>query len=54
MRKRNLTKVAMAKQMSTSRAQIDRLLDPDEHNITLGTLARAAKTVGRKIKIEIV
>lgn len=54
MRKRNLTKVAMAKQMSTSRAQLDRLLDPDEHNITLESLARAANTVGRKIKIEIV
>jgi antitoxin HicB len=54
MRKRNLTKVAMAKMMSTSRAQLDRLLDPDEHNITLESLARAANTVGRKIKIEIV
>lgn len=54
MRKRNLTKVAMAKRMSTSRAQLDRLLDPDEHNVTLESLARAAKTVGFELKVELI
>ena len=49
-----ITKVAMAARMETSRKQIDRILDPDEHNITLDTLARAAKTVGRKLKVELV
>jgi len=54
MRKRSLTKVAMAKKMGTSRTQLDRLLDPDEHNVTLESLARAARTVGRKLKVELV
>lgn len=49
-----LTKVAMAARMETSRKQLDRILDPNEHNITLDTLARAAKSVGRKLKVELV
>lgn len=54
MHRRNLTKMAMAKSMRTSRAQLDRLLDPNEHNVTLESLARAASSVGRKLKVELV
>jgi antitoxin HicB len=54
MRDESLTKVSMAKKMGTSRAQLDRLLDPNEHNITLASLARAAGSVGRKLKIQLV
>jgi DNA-binding phage protein len=54
MRQRSLTKVAMAKQMKTSRQQLDRVLDPNEYNVTLDSLARAAKSVGRKLKVELV
>jgi hypothetical protein len=54
MRQENLTKSALAKRMRTSRAQLDRLLDPDNESVTLGTLARAAHAVGRNLRIELV
>ena len=39
-----ISKTDMAKRMGTSRAQLDRLLDPEAHNVTLETVARAAST----------
>ena len=51
MKERKLTKSAMAALMQTSRAQLDRILDPDEFNITLETLAKAAKVVGRELRV---
>lgn len=54
MDERRITKAAMAKLMDTSRAQVDRVLDPKSHNVTLETLARAAKVVGRTLKLELV
>lgn len=54
MRDRNLTKVAMAREMKTSRQQLDRVLDPNEHNVTLESLARAASSVGRKLRVELI
>ncbi len=54
MRERKLTKVAMAKLMNTSRKQLDRVLDPDEQGVTLETLTRAAKTVGRELRVDLV
>jgi antitoxin HicB len=53
MRERNLSKAAMARLMDTSRAQLARVLDPTEFNVTLDTLARAARVVGRKLKVEL-
>ena len=54
MREKNLTKSALARRMQTSRAQLDRLLDPDNDSVTLGTLTRAAHAVGRNLKMELV
>ena len=54
MEKQSLTKSAMAEKMHTSRKQLDRVLDPNEHNVTLDTLAKAAKSVGRQLKVELV
>lgn len=54
MRKEHLTKTMLAKRMQTSRAQLDRLLDPDNESVTLGTLARAAHAVGRNLRMELV
>ena len=54
MRDRKLTKAAMAELMETSRAQLARVLDPEEFNVTLDTLTRAAKVVGRKLRVELV
>ena len=49
-----VSKVDLARRMSTSRAALDRLLDPDNPSVTLGTLSRAARALGRKVKLELV
>ncbi len=54
MKKKKLTKQQMAVAMNTSRAQLDRVLDPKSGNATLETLQRAAQAVGRKLKVELV
>jgi transcriptional regulator with XRE-family HTH domain len=54
MREQGLTKSELAKRMHTSRAQLDRLLDPENESVTLGTLTRAAHVVGRQLKMELV
>lgn len=54
MQRHGLTKTAMARRMKTSRAQLDRLLDPENESVTLGTLTRAAHAVGRKLRMELV
>lgn len=54
MKASGMTKVAMAREMKTSRAQLDRLLDPENGNVTLDTLQRAAKIVGRELRLELV
>lgn len=54
MRDQGLTKSALAKRMQTSRAQLDRLLDPDNESVTLATLTRAAQAVGRQLRMELV
>jgi DNA-binding phage protein len=53
MRAEGLSKTELAKRMRTSRAQLDRLLDPDNESVTLGTLSRAAQAVGRQLKFEL-
>lgn len=54
MRERKLNKSQLAKQMHTSRTQVDRMLDPEAGNVTIETLQRAAALVGRRVKIELV
>ncbi len=54
MKRKGITKVRMAEMMNTSRAQIDRLLDPNNSGATLETLMRAAKAVGRELRLELV
>lgn len=54
MREQGLTKSELAKRMHTSRAQLDRLLDPENQSITLATLTRAAHVVGRQLKMELI
>lgn len=51
---KHMTKAGMARAMGTSRAAVDRLLDPDNTSVTLNTLDRAAKVLGKSIKIELV
>jgi antitoxin HicB len=54
MAERNVTKSRMALRMFTSRAAVDRLLDGANTSVTLGTLNKAAKALGKKLKIELV
>ncbi|MDJ0681270.1 MAG: helix-turn-helix transcriptional regulator [Xenococcaceae cyanobacterium MO_167.B52] len=54
MKRQNLTKTEMAKQMQTSRAQLDRLLDPKKTGVSIETISRAASVVGRQLRIELV
>ena len=54
MEEEGLTKTELARRMKTSRAQLDRLLDPDNESVTLGTLTRAAQAVGRQLRMELI
>lgn len=54
MKKRRITKKRMAEMMKTSRAQLDRLLDPGNGRATIESLQRAAKAVGRELRLELV
>ena len=47
----HITKSEMARRMGTSRTQLDRLLDPANPSVTLSTVAKAAKAIGKKISI---
>ncbi len=49
----HISKTAMAERMATSRRQLDRVLNPDDNNVTLETLQRAANAVGRTLKLEL-
>jgi antitoxin HicB len=53
MKTQAITKKAMAERMQTSRAQLDRLLDPSNESVTLDTLTRAAHALGRNLKLEL-
>jgi antitoxin HicB len=54
MKRRQLSKSEMATRMNTSRAALDRLLDPSNPSVTLSTLERAASAVGKKLKVELI
>lgn len=54
MKERKLSRKRMAELMGTSRSQIARLLSPEDGNVTLATLQKAAGVVGRKVRVELV
>ncbi|MFI5022810.1 MAG: Fis family transcriptional regulator [Alphaproteobacteria bacterium] len=54
MKERKLSKRRLAAMMHTSRTQVDRVLDPNDGNVTIETLQRAAAIVGRKVQVELV
>ena len=54
MEKAQMSKNQMAKAMSTSRSQLDRILDPENERIRLDTLMNAVRVLGREIRIELV
>ncbi len=48
-----ISKTEMARRLHTSRSQLDRLLDPENDGVTVGALSRAAKVVGRHLRLEL-
>ena len=53
MKEQETTKQAMAKQLRTSRSQLDRLLNPSNVSVTLDTLARAARVLGKRLIVRV-
>ena len=54
MEQQQLTKSEMAERMATSRASLNRLLDPSNPSVTLQTLERAAAALGKRLRLELV
>jgi transcriptional regulator with XRE-family HTH domain len=54
MKASKLSQNGLAQRMRTSRSQVRRLLDPTDGNVTLNTLQRAARIVGRSLRFELV
>ena len=54
MKRKSITKARLADLMHTSRAQVNRILDPDKGNVTIETLQRAAALLGRQLRLELV
>ena len=52
--KEQLTKTSLAVQLETSRAAVNRLLDPENESITLLTLKKAANVLVKKLRLELV
>ncbi len=50
----NLSKAEMARRMKTSRATVDRLLDPANDSATLTSLEKAAFALGRKLHVALI
>lgn len=53
MEAKGLTKSEMARRMGTSRASLERLLDPSNSSVTLQTLQTAARALGGKLQIKL-
>ena len=53
MRQQRKTKQAMAKELHTSRSQLNRLLDPQNVSVSLETITRAARVLGKRVTIRI-
>ena len=49
-----VTKAELARRMKTSRAQVDRLLDPDYRPVSLLTLEKAAAALGKRLSVQLV
>ena len=54
MASQQMSKNQMAKAMQTSRSQLDRTLDPDNDRVRLDTIIKAARVLGRQVRIELV
>src|ERR1700680_98080 len=53
MKQQQKTKQAMARELRTSRSQLDRLLDPQNTAVTIDTVTRAARVLGKRLVLRI-
>ena len=53
MKEQNLSKTEMARRINTSRATLNRLLDPKNQAVMLQALGRAAYALGKQLQIYI-
>jgi antitoxin HicB len=54
LKEKEITGAELATRMKTSRAAVDRLLDASNASVTQNTLGKAARTLGCKVRIELV
>jgi len=54
MEEQQLSKSEMARRMETSRASLDRLLDPENESVTLQTMDRAAHVLGKHLRLTLI
>ena len=54
MEEQNISKAEMARRMQTSRAAVDRLVDPENDAATLATLEKAPMAVGKRLQVALV
>jgi len=49
--RQDISRVQLARLMKTSRAAVNRLLDPNNKSVTLQTLERAAEILGKQLQV---
>ena len=53
MKAKDLSKAALARRMNTSRAALNRLLDPENPSVTLLTLENAARALNKTLAVRL-
>lgn len=53
LKQEGLTQTELARRMNTSKAAVNRLLNPENPSITLNTLAKAAQALGKQISFKL-
>ena len=51
---KHVTNTELASRMKTSRASLDRMLDPSNPSLTVASLGKAAAALGRKVELRFV
>jgi DNA-binding Xre family transcriptional regulator len=54
MKEQHLSKAEMARRMNTSRAALERLLDPENRSVTLHTMDKAARSLGKRLRLTLI
>lgn len=49
----HVNKSTFAKRIRTSRSQLDRLLEPENPSVTLQTMLKAARGIGKKLELKL-